>query len=495
MISVNTKIHDKYSLECKIAYKARRKLNVNNFILNTWIFVPNSLDINPATYKREDFYKDIRTNIRLITPVFLMREIVSGNAYPLKNLENAMRQLASSPTRSNISEYEYQIKMFSAIFKSAIRDQIAYIFNAAPFEDREKLIVDFLKTTADILQKYRELATIIKTPTVTKVVYDYYSFGDEFMTNLTEKELFGLLSKFKHVNDSELRIKLEPLILSALEKEREHKIICKYMQVDPHSSNNNKDLIFRLSALKKYAESDLFINAKKKRDGILAEQIYFSLAAGLSMIFATAIAFSFQQMYGNFTMPFFVALVVSYMLKDRIKELGRYYFSKKLSTKYYDNKTTISVKDKEIGFSKESFDFISEENIPREVIKVRNRIPLVEADNRYSKEKIILYRKIVQLNRKLLDESNNYDIDGVVEIVRLSLMSFMRKTDNPEVPLYILNENKNENPTWSVEKIIGIKNYYLNIILQYKHDDEENNIRYRVGFNRDGINSIQEMEN
>jgi hypothetical protein len=424
-----------------------------------------------------------------------MREIVSGNAYPLKNLENAMRQLASSPTRSNISEYEYQIKMFSAIFKSAIRDQIAYIFNAAPFEDREKLIVDFLKTTADILQKYRELATIIKTPTVTKVVYDYYSFGDEFMTNLTEKELFGLLSKFKHVNDSELRIKLEPLILSALEKEREHKIICKYMQVDPHSSNNNKDLIFRLSALKKYAESDLFINAKKKRDGILAEQIYFSLAAGLSMIFATAIAFSFQQTYGNFTMPFFVALVVSYMLKDRIKELGRYYFSKKLSTKYYDNKTTISVKDKEIGFSKESFDFISEENIPREVIKVRNRIPLVEADNRYSKEKIILYRKIVQLNRKLLDESNNYDIDGVVEIVRLSLMSFMRKTDNPEVPLYILNENKNENPTWSVEKIIGIKNYYLNIILQYKHDDEENNIRYRVGFNRDGINSIQEMKN
>ncbi len=495
MITVNTKIHDKFSLECKIAYKARRKLNVNNFILNTWIFVPNSLDINPATYKREDFYKDIRTNIRLITPVFLMREIVSGNAFPLKNLENAMQQLASSPTRSNISEYEYQIKMFSAIFKSAIRDQIAYIYNAAPIEDREKLIVDFLNTTADILQKYRELATIIKTPTVTKVVYDYYSFGDEFMTNLTEKELFGLLSKFKHINDSELRTKLEPLILSALEKEREHKNICKYMQVDPHSPNNNKDLIFRLSALKKYAESDLFINAKKKRDGILAEQIYLSLAAGLSMIFATAVAFSFQQTYGNLTMPFFVALVVSYMLKDRIKELGRYYFSKKLSTKYYDNKTTISVKDKEIGFSKESFDFIAEENIPREVIKVRNRIPLIEADNRYSKEKIILYRKIVQLNRKLLDESNNYDIDGVVEIIRLSLLSFMRKTDNPEVPLYILNENKNENPTWSVEKIIGIKNYYLNIILQYKHDDEENNIRYRVGFNRDGINSIQEMEN
>ena len=37
------------------------------------------------------------------------------------------------------------------------------------------------------------------------------------------------------------------------------------------------------------------------------------------MIFATGIAFAFQQKYGNFTIPLFVALVISYMLKDRIK--------------------------------------------------------------------------------------------------------------------------------------------------------------------------------
>jgi len=175
------------------------------------------------------------------------------------------------------------------------------------------------------------------------------------------------------------------------------------------------------------------------------------------------------------------------MLKDRIKELSRYYFAQKISTKYYDNKTTISVKDKEIGYSKESFDFIAEENVPRDVMRVRNRIPLIEADNRYSKEKIILFRKSVHLNRKTLDENTNYDIDGVVEIVRLNLLSFMRKTDNPEVPLFVLNEND------TVGKIMGIKNYYLNIIIQYKHDEDEKYKRYRVGFNRLGINSVNEM--
>lgn len=488
MISVQTKIHDKFSLECKIAYKARRKKMVNNFTLNTWIFVPNSLDINPATYSRDDFYKDIRTNIRLITPVFLVRDIASGDAVPLKNLETAMHHLASSPTRSNVDEYEYQIKMFSAIYKSAIRDQLAYIYTAAQSDDREKLVVDFLNETAEILEKYRNLAAIIKTPTVQKTVFNYFVFGDEFMTNLTEKELFGLLNQFVHLNEVNLRKNLEPLILKALEKEYQHKLACKYMHVEADSTNKNTNLIFRLSALKKYVESDLFINAKKKRDGILIEQIYLSIAAGLSMIFATAVAFSFQQTYGNFTMPFFVALVVSYMLKDRIKELTRYYFAKKITPKYYDNKTTISVKNKELGFSKESFDFIADDNVPHDIIRVRNRIPLIEADNRYSKEKVILFRKTVQISRKILDENSTYDIDGVVEIVRLNMLSFMRKTDNPEVPLFVLSENQR------VEKIMGVKNYYLNIIIKYKHEEEENTKRYRVGFNRDGINSIDEMK-
>lgn len=487
MITVNTKIHDKFSLECKISYKARQKKKVNDFTLNTWIFVPNSLDINPSTYSRTDFYKDIRTNIRLITPVFLVRDIASGEALPLRNLEAAMRQLASTPSNVNIAEYEYQIKMFSAIYKSAIRDQLAYIYNAAQVEDKEKLIVDFINETTHILEQYRSLAPIIKTPTVSKVVYNYYTFGDEFMTNLTEKELFGMLRRFKHVNESELHSKIEPLVLKALEKEHAHKTISKYLSVDANSPTKNKDLIFRLSALKKYVESDLFIHAQKKRDGVLVEQVYLSMAAGLSMVFATAVAFSFQQTYGNFTMPFFVALVVSYMLKDRIKEYSRYYFAQKISTKYYDNKTTISVKDKELGFSKESFDFILEENTPRDIMRVRNRIPLIEADNRYSKEKIILYRKTVHLNRTMIDENTNYDIDGIVEIVRLNLLTFMRKTDNPEVPLFVLNDDK------TVEKIMGIKNYYLNIILQYKHDEDEKFKRYRVGFNRDGINSIDEM--
>lgn len=42
----------------------------NDFAINTWIFLPNSLDINPATYGKEDFYRDVKSNVRFITPIF-----------------------------------------------------------------------------------------------------------------------------------------------------------------------------------------------------------------------------------------------------------------------------------------------------------------------------------------------------------------------------------------------------------------------------------------
>lgn len=488
MIDFLAKIHDKFTLEFKVSFKARHKVKINNFAFNMWIFVPNSLDINKQTYSSNDFYKDLRTNIRLITPVFLLREIVEGNAVPLQNLQKAMNDLAINPTRSNAAEYEYQIKMFAAIFKSAIREQLKFIFDTShSVEDKELLIQNMIADVTNILFKYRALSFIIKAPTITKEQYNYFCYGDEFICNLSLKEMFGLIYKMENNKEIDLLSKIKKKVIRFIENEKTYKKKQHYEIINADDSKHNSDIIFRFGALKKYIESDLLLNANKKKDGVLMENFYQSMAAGLAMIFATAIAFSVQQTFGNFTLPLFVALVVSYMLKDRIKEYMRYYFASKQSGKYFDNKTTIGIKENQIGWSKESFDFISESDVPAEVIRTRNRLPLLEADNRFSKEKIILYKKTVQLNRNKLDKNTIFDIAGVVEILRLNLKSFMRKMDNPEFPLYTLNEHN------VIEKIIGEKNYFLNIVVQSKFENNEMNQRFRITFNRNEIVDIIKM--
>ena len=73
MIDIQVKLHDRYSLECKVGYYVDRDKGENEFRMNTWFFVPHSLDINASTYPKDAFYRDLKSNVRLITPIYTWR--------------------------------------------------------------------------------------------------------------------------------------------------------------------------------------------------------------------------------------------------------------------------------------------------------------------------------------------------------------------------------------------------------------------------------------
>ena len=92
MIDENVKIHDQFSLEMKVGFVAKQKQKINNFAFNVWMFIPNSLDINRFTYTKDDFYKDLTSHIRLITPMPRRNHsrIVeqSESSYPFSSIAN-----------------------------------------------------------------------------------------------------------------------------------------------------------------------------------------------------------------------------------------------------------------------------------------------------------------------------------------------------------------------------------------------------------------------
>lgn len=486
MIDIQVRVHDRFSVEFKIGYVVKKELTANEFMMNTWIFVPNSLDINSSTYSKNQFYRDIRSNIRLITPIFPLDAVADALALPFMFLQGAFRELAAEPTKENLSDYEYQIKMFSSIVKSSLRKETNRIIYASGGTDRVKLVEQYVSNIEKIISGYRELRKLIDLDSFSQQPLSYFLFGDEFLSNITDFHSYRLLDKLKR-KAPECYGKLELLVMTQIRKEREYKTSQGYFTIDRDSPDKNRSAVFRFRLLKKYVESNLFLNAYKTKDGRLAEQVYFSLAAGLSMIFATAIAFSFQQKYGNFTMPFFVALVVSYMLKDRIKELTRFYFVHRLAKKYFDNKTVISVKENPIGWLKEGVDFITEEKVPDEVMEIRGRSDLLEADNRHTEEKIILYRVLVNIDGTALDASNQYDVSGINNILRYNVSNFIQKMDNPEVPLPIPTEDG------GFEVINGEKIYYINFLMQFQYDGNTNYKRFRIVMSRSGIEGIEQF--
>ncbi len=484
MISESVKIHDKFSFEIKLGYTSDSAIKSPEYSINTYLFIPNSLDINRFTYKSDNFYHDLKSNIRLMTPIYLLRDIYQGEKNPLMRLENSLQDLSKAPSKENTEHYEFQIKMFGSIVKSALRREVFHIKDNKIDADTNFLIRSYIQDINGIKEKYRKLRRIINVPTVNKKQLNIYLFGDEFMGNLIEKYSFRLMRYLRYKTyNQEYKTQLLELIKTEIDYKTS-----KDLPIVSDNYNNNEELLYRRSVLKKYIESNLFLNTRQKKEGKLAEQIIYGLAAGLAMIFATGIAFYTQQEYGNFTMPFFFALVVGYMFKDRIKELTRIYFSGKYRKSHFDHKTQIfSGKKHSIGYCKESFSFIQEENISARVMKRRNRSHLTEIENNWIGEKVILYRKHIKLyGKKIKTVYKDYSINGINDIARVNITPFLEKMTNPEMPMYFIDDEK-------YKKIYGNKVYHLNLILNFKTADNEFFRRYRIILNRNGIKRIQKI--
>ena len=190
MIDEHVKIHDKFSLEIKVGFVAKKKQKINDFALNIWMYIPNSLDINRFTYSKNNFYRDMTSHIRLITPSYLLRNIVDQTLPPFSSLEKSFNNISISPTRTNKVNYEYQLKMFLSIMKSSLRDEVTHAITSKLDNDRDFLVQSYITNVKTITQKYRSLLRILNTPSISNELLDYYLFGDEFMANIIEYQTF-----------------------------------------------------------------------------------------------------------------------------------------------------------------------------------------------------------------------------------------------------------------------------------------------------------------
>lgn len=488
MIDVKVKIHDKFAFEFKISFVSTHKkefFDKNDFSINTWIFVPNALDINRNTYTKENFYIDTKSNVRLITPVYSLSDISKAEDSPLRRLEKAILELCIDPTNSNLSQnYIYHIKMFSCVFKSSSRDRVYAIVEESDENRIFALVDEYILEVIDIIKAYRELREIFTDKKISEDDRLYFNFGDDFIGNILEQHSFRMMRQLenKHIY-SKIKSKLYKLV----ESENAYRIRQKYSVLDTKNTTDNYLVVMRRDILKKFIESDLYLNTKKIKDGAFAEQFYYGIAAGVSMIFATVVAFTAQQRYGNFTTPLFFALVISYIFKDRIKDLMRYYFSTQLSKKYFDTKRELEIQDEEIGWTKESFDFVSEKKVPDEIMNLRKRSPLVEAENKIYNEQIILYRKLVQLSPSDIFEYNGYQFIGINDITRFNLTRFIQKMDNPSVPLYMPDETDGY-ICYNSEKV-----YVFYIIIRCESSQGLYFRKFRLLINREGIKEIKEI--
>lgn len=493
------KSHDKYQIEIKLDYELLDDKETH-YRIYTYIFVPHSLDINQDSYQKKDFYRDVQNYIRLKTPVLGLDDFGKLPTSPLVNIQQMIKTNGWNHDNQLQAQIISNLKMLSAMLKSSLREHFNLIhkrISEAPKSAKihqiiHNLIEEFVGGTSHFTSEYRTLFAAFNLPSVTEEVFRAYSLTDESISLLIEEASIEMYQIVETHLKSEKRQLLLAQLQARVKSETKHRLARGYTSILA-MDEENETYIFRASVLKKYAASVLHLSTAVSREGRGMEHFLFSIAAGISMVIATTIAFFFQQQFGNFTFPFFVALVVGYMFKDRVKELGREIFASKLRDRIYDRRIEINSRDgkHKLGVLREKMEFVKEENIPNPVLRARNKDPFIELENENEGELIIRYTKDIVLFadafKKLKDEMPG--ITGLNDIIRYDIRQYLTKMAAPiqERPHLINGE---------LQTIHCHKVYHLNFVSRYRslHPQKEKlHKRMRLVLDQKGIKRIEDI--
>lgn len=170
-------------------------------------------------------------------------------------------------------------------------------------------------------------------------------------------------------------------------------------------------------------KEDLFcksinISQQNKALGIMREQIAFSISAFLSMSLTTLIVFYFQRGYGTVSFAVFMALCVSYIFKDRFKELFRNYVAKKMSKgKFSIRSTLIDSEESVIGHCYDLAEFTTPDE---EILTVRGKGKFTKKEEG---EVVLYYKKKYDTNDKFLNgfsqvrDTMNINLNTLLELL------------------------------------------------------------------------------
>ncbi len=490
--------HDRYHIETVFTYPwepdgNRRKV----YMVETFFFLPDNLDVNPDCYSKEDFYRSMKQYLRLKTPAVLLKAIADDKPdSPLELLSDAAEQVAGT-TQGEASEYFHkQIKMFCSIFKSSLRDETSHLIKQLQTLDCSRHIEVYNLQIQAVIGRFRELLIILNTPLVAEHDREMFRHADEFISLTANKyrgKLYEMLSRVeveKRKNLKQVQLSLK-ILWQGMRSELEYREQNSYVGV-PCMATKNEEVVYRESMLKKVMASILGLKTSRRRNGVWLEHLLLGMAAGIAMAFATLVAIAGQRYFllDQLSLAFFVLCVAAYIGKDRIKEWLKEYFQHKMRTRIFDYKTQISASwDDEVGYSQESMMFLEAEKLPQDVLDHRNRNFLSGMESSNYGEQVIWYRKTVALNEHKIDLPLPYkNIEGIVDIMRFNVEDFLHRMDNPYRRWLYPNNSGSVVPE-SAHRV-----YYVHVVMKYGVEGRPDSCFrcFRLVLDRDGIVRIDE---
>ena len=506
LFDTKVEVHDRKQFELKLEYEPSGTDPKSEYLVETILFIPRSLNIDAETWSRDQFYADLHNYVRLKTPVLSFDEILTGSHSPLVQLEQRLPLGLMGP----VSEVVYDAKMLACITRGALRrfsrgmkKECAHLLSGAETEKCAPpdspahlmaLARKSINASQEILQRFRSSsAQLSEKYDLGEQAQAALRLVDEYMSLTVEQFFRRIVVQMEQMPRSgsyvDLRRELMDVVISD-ESYRRAKNLPSVLTAD----GDNEEYTHRIGFLKKFCMNILFLKVQRSSKRKAWEEVLFAIAAGGSMAFALGVGLFAQSRYPQASFNFFMLAVVGYMFKDRMKEALRRLLASYMGKFLYERTTLIvdPVTQDDVGVCQEKIDYGTNVHIPPEIAKLRARDDLITVAQTELTEMVIRYRKKIALDSGMLPRIADGIVSGVTDIIRLNIDRLLHDMDDPEYALdYVDLED------FSVGKLQMAKSYRVDVAFRFAVDDgrhQRTTVRLvRLVLDRNGIKRMTDL--
>lgn len=446
--------------------------------IETYIFSPVSLQINGENYKATDCLRFFKNFIRLRPPSIDLEHFANGSVVS-DHLSEALTELEKLPTELALERFLQVNKLFALTYKRSLRLKTHNLYDELDLQDSEaRHYVELIQKALDVYRlQAKRLREIGKT-----IGSECDVFCDEFMSVITLYYLQKMIVRIQRESSKNI-------LLSLWESENRYRK--EHHQESFSEQSSQEQQLYRWRLLTKYVSSCLFLNIKPHVGPTFLVHSLYGFAAAVSMIFATVIAFAWQGQYGALSANLFIALVIGYIFKDRIKDLLKEQLSKRFKKWIPDRRLEILRDERyHVGDCKESFEFFDVRRLPEPVRRLRQRAQSVKGIYDWRFESILLYKKELTVKTDpALFRDTRY---GLMDTTWFNLMPFLNFIDTDEADLPVADDSSMH--ISQADKIYHL--YFVRRLFTLTADKRESvkDEIIRVVLTNKGINSMKTLD-
>lgn len=395
------KQHGKKQIEVKQKIRITDKTKKLKYRVDTFFIFPGALQITENNFKKEEFKHNLKCYLSL-----------SEQSPSLSGLRNELSELRLSPGQEEESDDFY--RRFCLKYKTALQESSRSLMENQELSVEETEV--FLQTVNKLLEEFRKIKSSQENSDHLVQLLDKL---DEYLTVVTA----FCLRDLSEVCIGEPRNK----ILSFWQEVEKYRA-SRFPVESIEGESKESAFLMRWSFLKKFVQSSLFLDIRYKQGAPLLTHSIYGSAAALSMLFATVVAFFYQDKYGSLSRNLFFALVIAYIFKDRFKEIVRDWLSNVIFRRWIpDRRLFIFLGKKKVGCAKENFDFVSLNELPisnKDILQEDAR--LLSDCFRQSKLTPYACDSIFRYSREItLSASEFPDEACLIDIIRFNISEFL----------------------------------------------------------------------